>query len=185
MSESFAELFEESLKDLDVARGSTITGTVVSIDSDWITVNAGLKSEGIIAREEFLNERGELEVNEGDEVEVAVDAIDDGTPQPQVYQEETTVFAGNEGLWFLKGFVFFSTKSDNNVWAIDTVGGTIESIYNPEDGPVGSPVDPDEPPLTGVDNLAMTLDGEMIVVEDGGDMRAMVLLPVGRAGQAQ
>jgi small subunit ribosomal protein S1 len=78
MSESFAELFEESLKDLDVARGSIITGTVVSIDSDWITVNAGLKSEGIIAREEFLNERGELEVNEGDEVEVAVDAIDDG-----------------------------------------------------------------------------------------------------------
>ena len=109
-----------------------------------------------------------------------VDAIDDGTPQPQVYQNETTVFAGNEGLWFLKGFVFFSTKGDNNVWAIDTVGGTIESIYNPKDGPVGSPVDPDEPPLTGVDNLAMTLDGEMIVVEDGGDMRAMVLLPDGR-----
>ena len=78
MSESFAELFEESLKDLDVARGSIITGTVVSIDSDWITVNAGLKSEGVIAREEFLNERGELEVHEGDEVEVAVDAIDDG-----------------------------------------------------------------------------------------------------------
>ena len=78
MSESFAELFEASLKDLDVARGSIIRGTVVAIDSDWITVNAGLKSEGIIAREEFLNERGELEVAEGDEVEVAVDAIDDG-----------------------------------------------------------------------------------------------------------
>ena len=78
MSESFAELFEASLKDLDVARGSIITGTVVAIDSDWITVNAGLKSEGVIAREEFLNERGELEVAVGDEVEVAVDAIDDG-----------------------------------------------------------------------------------------------------------
>jgi len=78
MSESFAELFEASLKDLDVARGSIITGTVVSIDSDWITVNAGLKSEGVIAREEFLNERGEVEVAVGDEVEVAVDAIDDG-----------------------------------------------------------------------------------------------------------
>lgn len=109
-----------------------------------------------------------------------VDAVDDGTPQPQVYQEETTVFAGNEGLWFLNGFVFFSTKSDDNVWAIDTFGGTIESIYNPEDGPVGSPVDPDEPPMFGVDNITMTLDGEMIVVEDGGDMRAMVLLPDGR-----
>jgi small subunit ribosomal protein S1 len=78
MSESFAELFEESLKDLDVARGAIIRGTVVAIDSDWITVNAGLKSEGVIAREEFVNERGELEINVGDEVEVAVDAIDDG-----------------------------------------------------------------------------------------------------------
>lgn len=106
-----------------------------------------------------------------------IDAIDDGRPQSDVYQSETTVFAGNEGCWFLSGFVFFSTKSDDNIWAIDTVGGTIESIYNPEDGPVGSPVDPDEPPMAGVDNIAMTLDGEMIVVEDGGDMRAMVLLP--------
>ena len=78
MSESFAELFEQSLKDLDVARGAIIRGTVVAIDSDWITVNAGLKSEGVIAREEFLTERGELEINVGDEVEVAVDAIDDG-----------------------------------------------------------------------------------------------------------
>ena len=78
MTESFAELFEASLQDLDVARGSIIRGTVVAIDSDWITVNAGLKSEGIIAREEFLNEAGELEIAEGDEVEVAVDAIDDG-----------------------------------------------------------------------------------------------------------
>ena len=78
MTESFADLFEESLKDLDVARGSIIKGTVVSIDSDWVTVNAGLKSEGIIAREEFLSESGELEIVEGDEVDVAVDAIDDG-----------------------------------------------------------------------------------------------------------
>ncbi len=78
MTESFAELFEESLKDLDVARGSIIRGTVVAIDSDWVVVNAGLKSEGIISRDEFISESGELEIAEGDEVEVAVDAIDDG-----------------------------------------------------------------------------------------------------------
>ena len=78
MTESFADLFEASLKDLDVARGAIITATVVSIDSDWVTVNAGLKSEGIIPREEFLGEDGELEISVGDEVEVAVDAIDDG-----------------------------------------------------------------------------------------------------------
>src|SRR3546814_574651 len=76
--ESFAELFEQSLKDLDVASGAIITGTVVAIDSDWVTVNAGLKSEGVIPRSEFLNEAGELETAVGDEVDVAVDAIDDG-----------------------------------------------------------------------------------------------------------
>ena len=106
-----------------------------------------------------------------------IDAIDDGRPQHQVYLDEATIFAGNEGCWFLEGFIYFSTKSDNNIWAIDTIGGTIESIYSPEDGPVGSPADPDEPQMMGVDNLIMTLDGEMVVVEDGGDMRAMVLLP--------
>lgn len=106
-----------------------------------------------------------------------VNAVDDGRPQNQVYLNEATVFAGNEGVWFLNDFVFFSTKGDDNIWAIDTLGGTIESIYNPADGPVGSPVDPNEPQMAGVDNITMTLDGEMIVVEDGGDMRAMVLLP--------
>jgi uncharacterized protein len=106
-----------------------------------------------------------------------IDAIDDGRPQYQVYLDEATIFAGNEGVWFLDGFVFFSTKGDDNIWVIDTVGGTVESIYNPADGPIGSPVDPAEPQMAGVDNIAMTLDGEMIVVEDGGDMRAMVLLP--------
>lgn len=108
---------------------------------------------------------------------VWLDAIDDGSPQPDVYLPESTVFAGNEGVWFLNGIVYFSTKGDSNVWAIDVASGTIESIYDPADGPIGSPVDPDEPKMMGVDNLSMTLDGEMIVVEDGGDMRAMVLLP--------
>lgn len=108
-----------------------------------------------------------------------LNAIDDGRPQNQVYLDDSTIFAGNEGVWFLNGIVFFSTKSDDNIWAIDTVGGTIESIYDPVDGPVGSPFDAAEPPMFGVDNISMTLDGEMIVVEDGGDMRAMVRLPDG------
>ena len=88
MTESFAELFEESLKDLDVTRGSVITGTVVNIDSDWVTVNAGLKSEGIIPRSEFISEEGELEIAEGDEVEVAVDAIDDGMGYTRLSREK-------------------------------------------------------------------------------------------------
>ena len=57
--ESFAELFEASIEEqgLDIERGSVITGAVVAIDSDWITVDTGLKSEGIVAREEFLRRR--------------------------------------------------------------------------------------------------------------------------------
>ena len=55
MSESFAELFEESLKELDMKPGSIVTGTVVDIDSDWVTVNSGLKSEAVIPRVQFLS----------------------------------------------------------------------------------------------------------------------------------
>jgi len=106
-----------------------------------------------------------------------LNAIDDGRPQDQVRLAESTLFAGNEGVWYLNGFIFFSTKSDDNIWAIDVAAATVESIYNPADGPIGSPVDASEPPMAGVDNIAMTLDGEMLVVEDGGDMRCMVLLP--------
>jgi len=78
MSESFAALFEESIKGLDVERGALIQGTVVAIDSDWVTVDTGLKSEGVIARDEFLNDRREIEVKVGDVVDVVVDALDNG-----------------------------------------------------------------------------------------------------------
>ena len=60
MSESFAELFEESLKIIDMKSGAIITGVVVDIDSEWVTVHAGLKSEGVIPRDQFLSENGEL-----------------------------------------------------------------------------------------------------------------------------
>lgn len=101
-------------------------------------------------------------------------AIDNGRPQSDYYLENTTIFAGNEGVWFFEGLVFFTTKSDDTIWVIDTVANTIESVYQPSDGILGSPVDPNEPPMQGIDNITMTLDGEMIIVEDGGDMRAMV-----------
>lgn len=78
MSVSFAELFEESQKTLDMQAGSIIEGTVVSIDGDWVAVDAGLKSEGVIAAEEFFNEQGELTIKVGDVVRVALDAVEDG-----------------------------------------------------------------------------------------------------------
>ena len=87
MMESFAELFEAS-QVLDVERGAVIAGTVVAIDSDWITVDTGLKSEGIVARSEFLNEQGELEVAVGDQVQVVVDAVDNGMGQTLLSREK-------------------------------------------------------------------------------------------------
>ncbi|MFT7219214.1 MAG: small subunit ribosomal protein S1 [Candidatus Azotimanducaceae bacterium] len=88
MSESFAELFEESLKIIDMQSGAIITGVVVDIDSEWVTVHAGLKSEGVIPREQFLNESGELEVNVGDTVQVSMDAVDDGFGETRLSREK-------------------------------------------------------------------------------------------------
>lgn len=113
-----------------------------------------------------------------------LNAVDDGTPQPDVYLPESIAIPGNEGVWVLDDFVFFSNKGDptveneNNIWVIDTLANTIESIFDVSDNdPAGSFVDDAEPVMTGVDNIAMTDDGEMLVVEDGGFMRVMVLLP--------
>ncbi|WP_150303448.1 30S ribosomal protein S1 [Pseudomonas saliphila] len=88
MSESFAELFEESLITLDMEPGSIITGIVVDIDSDWVTVHAGLKSEGVIPREQFLNDQGELTINVGDEVHVALEAVEDGFGETKLSREK-------------------------------------------------------------------------------------------------
>ena len=89
MSElSFAELFEESLKELDMQPGSIVTGTVVDIDSDWVTVNAGLKSEAVIPRSQFLDDKGEIEVSVGDEVPVALDAVEDGFGETKLSREK-------------------------------------------------------------------------------------------------
>ena len=88
MSESFAELFEESQKSLDMQAGSIITGTVVDIDGDWVTVDAGLKSEGIIPIEQFYNEQGELTIKVGDEVHVALDAVEDGFGETKLSREK-------------------------------------------------------------------------------------------------
>ena len=88
MSESFAELFEESLKTVDMNSGSIVTGEVVDIDNEWVTVHAGLKSEGVIPRSQFLQESGELEVKIGDKVQVSMDAVDDGFGETLLSREK-------------------------------------------------------------------------------------------------
>ncbi|MCW9053342.1 MAG: 30S ribosomal protein S1 [Motiliproteus sp.] len=88
MSESFADLFEESLKDIDMKPGSLVTGAVIDIDDDWVTVNAGLKSEAVIPRAQFLSAAGELEINIGDEVCVALEAVEDGFGETKLSREK-------------------------------------------------------------------------------------------------
>ena len=78
MTENFAQLFEESLKELETRPGSIVRGTVVSIDKDIVLVDAGLKSESAIPAEQFKNSHGDLEIAVGDQVDVALDAVEDG-----------------------------------------------------------------------------------------------------------
>ena len=88
MSESFADLFEESLKDIEMKPGAIVSGLIVDIDSDWVTVHAGLKSEGVIPKSQFLNEQGELTIAVGDEVQVALDAVEDGFGETRLSREK-------------------------------------------------------------------------------------------------
>ncbi|MFM2448820.1 MAG: hypothetical protein RIS44_1270, partial [Pseudomonadota bacterium] len=76
--ESFAALFEESLRKSEMRMGEVITAEVVRVEHNFVVVNAGLKSEAYVAIEEFKNDQGELEVQAGDFVSVAIDAIENG-----------------------------------------------------------------------------------------------------------
>ncbi|GLX86521.1 30S ribosomal protein S1 [Thalassotalea loyana] len=78
MTENFAQLFEESLQEIETRPGSIIKGTVVQINKDNVLVDAGLKSESVISIDQFKNSAGEVEINVGDEIDVALDATDDG-----------------------------------------------------------------------------------------------------------
>ncbi|RXZ45122.1 30S ribosomal protein S1 [Crenobacter cavernae] len=86
--ENFAELFEESLSRQEMRTGEVITAEVVGIDSNFVTVNAGLKSESLIPVEEFKNDQGGLEVNIGDFVTVAIDAIENGYGETKLSREK-------------------------------------------------------------------------------------------------
>ena len=88
MTESFAQLFEQSLANQRIRPGMILTGLVVDVTNDVVIVNVGLKSEAVIPIEQFKNERGEVEVKPGDEVEVALDAVEDGTGETRLSREK-------------------------------------------------------------------------------------------------
>ncbi|MCW8930447.1 MAG: 30S ribosomal protein S1 [Gammaproteobacteria bacterium] len=109
MSESFAELFEESLKKTEMKPGALVTGVIVSIDNDFVVVNAGLKSEGVIPLNQFANDG---EINIGDEVEVSLDTIEDGYGETRLSREK----AKRAAAWI---------RLDKAFDADETVTGTI------------------------------------------------------------
>lgn len=88
MSESFAELFEQSLNDINMEPGAIVLASIVDIDGDWVTVNAGLKSEGQIPSAQFRDENGELTISIGDEVHVALEAVEDGFGETRLSREK-------------------------------------------------------------------------------------------------
>jgi small subunit ribosomal protein S1 len=88
MTESFAQLFEQSLANQRIRPGMILTGLVVEVTSDVVIVNVGLKSEAVIPLEQFKNERGEVEVKAGEQVEVALDSVEDGTGETRLSREK-------------------------------------------------------------------------------------------------
>lgn len=120
MSESFAELFEESLQTIEMAPGSIVTGTVVEIDEDWVVVHAGLKSEGVIPRSQFLNEQGEFALAVGDQVKVAMEVVDDGWGETRLSREK----ARRAESWQL-----LDEASENNEVVIGIINGKVKGGF--------------------------------------------------------
>ena len=88
MSESFAQLFEESLNETEMTAGQVVIGTVTDIRDGYVIVSAGLKSEGVIPEEQFRNLSGELEVAIGDDVDVVLEAVEDGFGETRLSREK-------------------------------------------------------------------------------------------------
>ena len=95
MTESFASLLDESLGTLEMQPGSIVTGVVLDVDKEWVTVHVGLKSEGIISLDEFRNNDGTVAIESGDEVQVALEAVEDGYGETRISREK----ARRIGTW--------------------------------------------------------------------------------------
>jgi|TARA_B100000401_G_C52793188_1_gene714511 small subunit ribosomal protein S1 len=93
MSESFAAMLDESLSTLEMQPGSIVTGVVLDVDKEWVTVHVGLKSEGIISLDEFRNNDGSVQIESGDEVQVALEAVEDGYGETRISREKARKIA--------------------------------------------------------------------------------------------
>jgi small subunit ribosomal protein S1 len=127
MSESFKELFEKSIAGAQFYPGAIISAKVIDIDDDYVTLNAGLKSEGIVAIEEFHDKNGDLEVNIGDTVEVALDSVEDGHGETLLSREK----AKRQESWRK-----LSKSHENNETVTGLISGKVKGGFTVEIGTI-------------------------------------------------
>ena len=127
MSESFKELFEKSIVGAQFYPGAIIPAKVINIDDDFVTLNAGLKSEGIVAIEEFQDKNGELEVHVGDTVEVALDSVEDGHGETLLSREK----AKRQEAWRK-----LSKSHENNETVTGLISGKVKGGFTVEIGSI-------------------------------------------------
>lgn len=127
MSESFKELFEKSIAGTQFYPGAIINAKVIDIDDDFVILNAGLKSEGIVAIEEFQDKNGELEIHVGDMVEVALDSVEDGHGETLLSREK----AKRQEAWRK-----LSKCHENNETVTGLISGKVKGGFTVEIGSI-------------------------------------------------
>ena len=127
MSESFKDLFEQSFSGVQFYPGAIIPAKVIEIDEDYVTLNAGLKSEGIVSIDEFKDKNGDLEIKLGDTVEVALDALEDGNGETLLSREK----AKRQESWrrLLK-------SHENNETVLGLISGKVKGGFTVEIGTI-------------------------------------------------
>jgi small subunit ribosomal protein S1 len=127
MTESFKELFEESMVGSQFYPGAIIEATVIAVDDDFVMLNAGLKSEGVIPIDEFKDKDGQVEVVVGDEVEVALDSVEDGYGETLLSREK----AKRQEAWRK-----LSKSYENNETVIGLISGKVKGGFTVEIGSI-------------------------------------------------
>ena len=127
MTESFKELFEQSIANTSMIPGSIIPAKVIEIDDDYVTLNAGLKSEGIVPTNEFLDKEGHLEINLGDTVEVSLDAVEDGYGETVLSREK----AKKQEAWRN-----LAKSHENSETVIGLISGKVKGGFTVEIGQI-------------------------------------------------
>ncbi len=127
MSESFAQLLEESMAYTQMQPGAILSATVIEVGPDVVLVNAGLKSEGVIPTEQFMNERGELEVQVGDVVEVALETPEDGFGETRMSREKAKR---------AKAWDRLETAMEDEKYVVGQISGKVKGGYTVELGDI-------------------------------------------------